>query len=290
MFNENCEISHLGGAVVLFSDAVRIDSERVIPLLESLKEDARSKMFTIIKDDSGKPIHAINQGGFIYDIENIMKAPVRITGLTDQFFHECEKALYQALLRYIEMFPAILQSLWWKTAGHVLAYDEGASLGFHSDNDVNYRYGFFPEKEHATRNVLSALIYLNDCVEEDDEEKEHSFAGGHMTIPYFGVDIKPKTGDICMMPANYLGAHEILKVTRGTRYSYLSWYAQGSEAPEKGVDPKIEEEDAEVVGGQYWLTTVIDDYEKYVRSKYEDQSQIPEHLLLSLGRPKDHEK
>lgn len=289
MFNSNCKVRHLGGGTVLFENAINVPQQHIIPLLESLKEDARSKMFTIVKDENGNPLHAINQGGFIYDIENVMKAPVRIIGLRDKFFHDCEKALYQALLRYIEMFPAILQSLWWKTAGHVLAYDEGASLGFHSDNDVNYRYGFFPEKEHATRNVLSALIYLNDCVEDGDEEKEYSFSGGHMTIPYFGVDIKPKAGDICMMPANYLGAHEILKVTRGTRYSYLSWYAQGSEDHARGISPH-EEENLEVVVGQYWLKTVIEDYESYVRSKYKDQSNVPEHLLLALGRPKDHEK
>ena len=167
----NSNVERLGGGVVVFRNAIGIPQDSIIPHLEHLKEDARSQMFTIVKDESGNSLHAINQGGFIYDLEKTSKAPVRIMNLDHPFFAECEKALYSALLQYIEMFPAILQSLWWKSEGHILAYDKGGALGFHSDNDVNYRYGAVPPTEHATRNVLSALIYFNDCALEKDDSR-----------------------------------------------------------------------------------------------------------------------
>lgn len=280
---------HVGGGAVLFRGAINVPQDEIIPHLEDLKEQARSRMFTIVNDEHGNPLHAINQGGFIYDLEKMNKTPVRMMALTHPFFRECEDAIYQALLRYVELFPAILQCLWWRTEGHVLAYDKGASLGFHSDNDVNYRYGAVPENEHATRNVLSALVYLNDCVDDGEEETLYSFSGGHMAIPYFNVDVKPKTGDIFMMPANYLGAHEIFEVTRGTRYSYLGWFAQGSDDISRGVNP-LHERESDVIGGQFWMKTIIEDYEAFIREKYPDDRTRPEHLLAVEGRPKDHMK
>ena len=282
-------VEHLGGGTVVFRNAITVPQDTIIPHLEHLKEEARSQMFTIVKDENGNPLHAVNQGGFIYDLEKISKAPVRIMRLDHPFFVECEQALYKALLRYIEMFPAVLQSLWWRSEGHILAYDKGASLGFHSDNDVNYRYGAVPPTEHATRNVLSALIYFNDSVDDCDEETPYSFSGGHMTVPYFDVDIKPRTGDICMMPANYIGAHEILEVTRGTRYSYLGWFAQGSEDEKRGVNPQ-HEKNSSSIGGQYWMKTIIEDYEQYIVEKYPDNSTRPQHLLAVSSRQKDHVK
>jgi hypothetical protein len=279
--------NHLGGGTVIFRNAISVPQETIIPMLDRMKEEARSKMFTVVYDEQGNPLHAINQGGFIYELEKMNKTPVRIMGLDADFFRECEEAIYQALLRYIEIFPAILQSLWWRTEGHILGYDKGASLGFHSDNDVNYRYGAIPINEHATRNVLSALIYLNDCIDDGEDDVPYSFSGGHMEIPYFGIDIKPKTGDILMMPANYLGAHEIFKVTRGTRYSYLAWFAQGSEDIARGVNP-LDERKSTTIGGQFWMKTIIEDYERYIRNKYPDDTTRPEHLLAVEGRQKDH--
>lgn len=278
---------HLGGGTVIFRNAIDVPQDFVIPHLESLKKKAYEQMFTYVYDNNGDPVHAINEGGFIYELDEMSKSPIRIKdGLDPKFFIKCEDAIYQALLRYIEMFPAILHCLWWRSTGHILAYDKGAKLGFHSDNDVNYRYGAEPKMQHATRNVLSALVYLNDCVDETEEEKEYSFSGGHMSIPYFGVDIKPEKGMICMMPANYLGAHEIFEVTRGTRYSYLGWFAQGSADPDRGIRPFISRDEM-AMGNQLWLTSLIEDYENYINSKYAT-GNIPDGVNMHLSRKMDH--
>jgi hypothetical protein len=179
----------------------------------------------------------------------------------------------------------VLQCLWWRSTGHVLCYDEGASLGFHCDNDVNYRYGAAPKTEHATRNVLSALVYFNDL--SDDESLPYSFSGGNMSIPYFDIDIKPAAGDVLLMPASYLGAHEIHEVTRGSRYSYLSWFAQGSGDTDKGIAPRTPDVYYKNEG-QWWLTSIIEDYEQHLVSKYGELDSIPQNLTHFKSREKDH--
>jgi hypothetical protein len=107
-----------------------------------------------------------------------------------------------------------------------------------------------------------------------------------MSIPYFGIDIKPEKGMICLMPANYLGAHEIFEVTRGTRYSYLGWFAQGSADPDRGVRPFNTKEEM-AMGNQLWLKTIIEDYGSYIDSKYEN-GHMPEQLKLFSSRKMDH--
>lgn len=275
---------HLGGGTVIFDDAININSQEIIPYLAGLKEQWREENFTIVEDEETGEKYAVNKGGFIYDLESMRRSPVRIQNMSHSFFKECEKAIYQACLAYIDFFPAILQSIWWRSGGHVLCYDKGASLGFHADNDVNYRYGREPKLQHATRNVISVLIYLNDCVDEA-EVGEFTFSGGHMSVPYFDIDIKPKAGSIVVMPANYLGAHQIHEVTAGSRYSYLGWFAQGSADAARGVDPIVPESDIGP-GGQWWETSIIKDYSQFLKNKYGEN--IPPEKLAYLSRQNDH--
>ena len=252
----------LGGGTVIFHNAIEIPQETLLPYLKARQERWLKENFTIVYDDNENELHAVNNGGFIYSIENMRRSPIRIQGLDLDFFNQCEMAIYNAVMHYVELYPAILQQLWWRSGGHVLCYNRGAGLGFHADNDVNYRFGFFPQYEHATRNVLTALIYFNDCI-DNGPHTEWSFAGGHMRIPYFDIDITPKAGSIVLMPANYLGAHVIDMITHGTRYSYLGWYAQGSANEEKGIKPEMGGESFSP-GSQWWLNTLMDDYGSFI--------------------------
>lgn len=278
------QIEHLGGGTVRFIGVVDVPQDSVIAYLEEQKKKWKQENFSIVTDEDGRPIHAINKGGFIYKISEIDESPVRIQALDHEFFRDCDSTIYRCLLEYIHMFPAILQLLWWRTAGHVLCYEKGAKLGFHSDNDVNYRFGAEPKEQHATRNVLSALVYLNDSTE--DETIRYSFSGGSMEIPYFGIDIKPKRGDVVMMPANYLGAHQINEVTRGSRYSFLCWFGQGSADIERGIFPILSESGYEN-RGQWWLDKLIPDFNDFINEKY-SSSEIPEKLLMFKNRKDDH--
>lgn len=282
------KMTNLGGGVVAFDGAIDIPTTEILPLIDSMSQQALNEQYEYVYDELGRPLHAINKSGFIYELTEINKTPIRIQNLNHPFFGTCESVIYECLLEYIEIFPAVLQCLWWKSEGHVLKYPTGAKLGFHCDNDVNYRYGQMPPFEHATRNVISALIYLNSNCDDGDCD-EYSFTGGAMDIPYFGITLKPRMGTILFMPANYLGAHEIREVTSGSRYSYLSWFAQGSPNQERGISPQEPGgTNGRPVGGQWWLPTIVEDYERYLMGKYGDEGKIPMEAAQFKSRKDDH--
>jgi hypothetical protein len=185
---------------------------------------------------------------------------------------------------YIELHPALLQCLWWRINGHVLSYSKTGSLGLHADNDVNYRYGFFPKEEHATRVVVSAIAFLNSSVRSVNDVDENTYCGGEMKFEYANVTIYPEKGDLLFFPANYVGAHEVMPVVAGKRYSYLVGFAQGSAQPEKAINPQINSSGS---GGQEWLTTLIEDYQSYLVNKY--GSKIPDKLQTHVTRQQDHQ-
>ena len=270
------EIINHGYGIVTIKNACNVDFANMTERLEKLEKIAIEENFTIVYNDEGNPIHAVNQGGFIYSMELMQASPLRLMSLGEDWYDKFEGDIYKGLMQYIEMFPALLPCLWWKTTGHILSYSKGASLGIHSDNDVNYRFGYAPESQHATRNVVSAIIFLNSHGED--------FTGGSMKFPYANVEIFPSAGDLLFFPANYTAAHEITTVDSGKRYSYLAWFAQGSEQPERSVNPQMT---PTPTGGQVWLTSVIQDYEEFLVNKY-GESEIPEHVALHRSRQKDH--
>ncbi len=280
--------TNLGGGVVLFENAISVPQKEIIETIDSIADKSLKEQYEYVTDENGRITHAVNKSGFIYELEQISKTPIRVQNLTHAFFKECEKVIYNCLLRYVEIFPASLQCLWWKSEGHVLKYPTGSKLGFHCDNDVNYKYGQLPPFEHATRNVISALVYINNNC-DDGNCDEFSFTGGEMEIPYFGITVRPRSGTVLFMPANYLGAHEIMEVTSGSRYSYLSWFAQGSPNAEKGISPQ-EPADLEnrQVGGQWWLPNIVEDYSDYLMAKYGDEGKIPNGAAPFKSRKDDH--
>jgi predicted 2-oxoglutarate/Fe(II)-dependent dioxygenase YbiX len=272
-------INH-GHGIIEFVAAANIEFSKFSDKIEKLKQKAIEENFTVVLDENGNPIHALNQGGFIYSLQDMAKAPLRLQGLGSEIYNEFEPAIYSCLLQYIEMFPAILSCLWWRTSGHILSYSTGGSLGLHSDNDVNYRYGKMPSKEHATRNVLSAIVFINDWSETP---VPGAFCGGEMLFPYADVAIKPQKGNILLFPANYVAAHEISTITSGERLTYLAWFAQGSESQEKGINPQLEISDT---GGQVWLSSITEDYDEYINGKY--SGMPPARAAAHRSRSNDH--
>tara|TARA_Y100000592_G_C5454704_1_gene310714 strand:+ start:1178 stop:1756 length:579 start_codon:yes stop_codon:yes gene_type:complete len=59
--------------------------------------------------------------------------------------------------------------------------------------------------------IVSIVGVLND----NYEGGEFIFNNNHK--------VKLKTGDILIFPSNFLYAHEVKEITKGTRYSYVSW-------------------------------------------------------------------
>ena len=272
------EIINHGYGIVTFKNAHKVNFAEMQDRLIRLEQEAIKSNFTIVYDESGKPIHAVNQGGFIYGLDEVHRAPLRLQALGDDWYNEYEAVLYGCLMEYIEIFPALLPCLWWKSVGHILSYSAGGSLGLHCDNDVNYRYGNVPDEQHATRNVVSAIIFLNTAGID--------FEGGSMYFPYADIEITPTAGDAVFFPANYTAAHQINEVTEGKRYSYLAWFAQGPEHPTHGINPQAA---AGPNGGQVWLQSVVGDYDKHVIAKYGEKASPP-HLIAHRSRSNDHHR
>lgn len=58
--------------------------------------------------------------------------------------------------------------------------------------------------------TVSAVIYLND-----------DYEGGELWFPRFGVDLKPKQGDIAIFPSTFIYEHASKEMISGTKYSVV---------------------------------------------------------------------
>lgn len=85
-------------------------------------------------------------------------------------------------------------------------YPEGSMMRKHYD----HIHSIFDGK-HKGVPILSLVGVLN----EDYEGGEFIFNNTH--------EVKLKTGDILMFPSNFMFAHEVKEITKGTRYSFVSW-------------------------------------------------------------------
>lgn len=223
-------INH-GGGVVQFKNAVSVPQEIVLPYIDEYSY-VPSCGFDIREREDGTK-YIIDGEGNEGDYQKLLGLPMRLGGYgmhgpvepytsddVRDFFTECERALYRSLIRYIDLFPMVINTVWWKNRGHVLKYLPGASLGIHNDNDTNYRthdgQRFFTSREVAMYQVVNALVYFND-----------DYEGGEFYFPYLDICIKPNVGDIVFFPANYIGSHGVSQVTKGFRYTYLAQYGHG---------------------------------------------------------------
>jgi len=279
----------LGSGVVVFKNVLEIDKDFLIPYLSDLREKIIYEDFTIIHDENGKELHAVNRSGHRYEIERIRHVN-RIMGFATEdtessvykFFEECENRIYQCLLRYIEKYPMVLPSIWWKEQGHVVAYSQGSAMGYHSDNDVNYQPGAVPDLQLATRHVLGCIMYFNDSVDSEKEVVSHEYVGGELNFAYLDICYKPQSGDIIFFPSNYMATHEVKDVLHGSRYAYISYFSHGSSDISRGIGPA--EHLNKVSSGQVWIPQVFSDYKAYLQEKYGSDLPKHPHLTLPLDR------
>jgi hypothetical protein len=58
--------------------------------------------------------------------------------------------------------------------------------------------------------TISAVLYLND-----------DYEGGELFFPRFGVDLKPKTGDIAIFPSTFIYEHASKEMISGIKYAVV---------------------------------------------------------------------
>jgi hypothetical protein len=281
------EIENLGSGVLVFKNVIDIDHDFLIPYIAKLQEKVVTEDFTIIHDDSGVALYAVNRSGHRFELDKINDVN-RIMGFattdkdsdTYKFFERCEEEVYQCLIRYVEHFPLILGSLWWKEQGHVVAYKVSHGMGYHSDNDVNYQPGAIPDLQLATRHVVGCILYFNDSVDSVEDIKKHEFVGGELDFKYLDICYKPKSGDIVFFPSNYMAVHEVKEIKHGARYAYISYFSHGSPDVAHGINPA--DSLPLVMSGQVWIPQLFDDYKNYIAKKY--GNNLHNHLTEPFDR------
>jgi len=115
--------------------------------------------------------------------------------------------LWHAIQKYIEH----LEYPWfsgWKGYSEIRLnkYSENKKMALHAD----HIYSLFDGNRKGIP-VLSVLGLLND-----------DYKGGEF-IMFDNYEIKFKQGDILIFPSNFMFPHKVEPVTKGTRYSFISW-------------------------------------------------------------------
>jgi hypothetical protein len=227
--NDITYTKHSSG-IVHFHGATKIPQDIILPYVDEYSY-IPSCGLELYEEDGVKKARDFEGNEQPY--ENLLSLPMRLGGFgmpgpvedytspaIVDFFNSCERALYLCLMRYIDLYPMILNTIWWKGRGHVLKYLPGAALGMHNDNDTNFRVidgqRYFTPREVAMYQVVNAIIYFND-----------DYEGGEFRFPYADLTLKPKTGDIVFFPANYVGSHAVAPVRSGQRYTYLAQFGHG---------------------------------------------------------------
>lgn len=114
-----------------------------------------------------------------------------------QAFHSCVYA-YKAMNKHLHV----------KSDTHfsVLRYRPGEHFREHVDTIAGHT-------SWGSRQ-LSAVAFLND-----------DFEGGQLGFPRQGVLITPKAGTIVLFPSSFTHPHEARDVTKGMKYSAVTWFA-----------------------------------------------------------------
>ena len=113
-----------------------------------------------------------------------------------EIFHACAHA-YKTLNTHLQARH--------DTYVQILRYQPGQRFGLHVDNIAGH-------KSWGARQ-LSAVCFLND-----------NYEGGRLEFPRQQRTIEPKAGSLVLFPSNFCFPHEAHVVTRGVKYTAVSWF------------------------------------------------------------------
>ncbi len=113
------------------------------------------------------------------------------------------------------------QFLKYNVGGHYKPHIDGRSIWFAPNGDKIWR--------KSTDRDLSIVLFVND-----------DFEGGEFLFPDLHIQVKPKPGLLVCFPSDQNYLHGVAPVTKGTRYSIVTW------ARVKGQKTK-EQEDKELL-------------------------------------------
>ena len=121
---------------------------------------------------------------------------------THELFDPLRECFTNSINMYIADHPFF--SVQHLTDFRVNRYSEGGFMSKHYDS-IHHSHGQHYGYPHAT-----VLLYLND-----------DYEGGEFTVAT--TRIKPKAGSVVVFPSNFMFPHSAEMVTKGTRWSIVSW-------------------------------------------------------------------
>lgn len=224
-------VVHNGG-LVEFPDAMEIDPDVLNAWME-LRRECEPEDFTLNEDGN-----YVNRGGYTFTPEQYAGSPTRFLNLTpdgeDTTFHDQIRAvMYDCLVKYVEEYPSVARSIWWRTDGQIATYKDGQSMGSHQDREIEYTPGEIPISEAPVFNEITGSIILQGCGE-----------GGFLKFALDGTAVPPIPGTVVFYPSNYIGAHAVTSVREGERIAYIEFYGQGTPPGGQGT-------------GQVWFSSLI---------------------------------
>jgi hypothetical protein len=113
----------------------------------------------------------------------------------DDRLHKC---LMESIIKYQEKHP--LFNIEIDTGYQLLRYNEGEFYTQHTDS--------FKDQQRS----VSCSLQLNE-----------NYEGGEFAFFDREIIIKSATGSAIMFPSNFMYPHEVIPVTKGTRYSIITW-------------------------------------------------------------------
>ena len=275
---------HLGGGVVRFRNSFNPHKEIIMPWADKNAQAAHEQRWKYFKDLDGQT-YAVNEDGNKFSLEQIEEVPVRVlqpvTTQTEpeivDIFRHWEDQIYKCLIKYVYRFPFALGTIWWRSRGHLLRYDEGDYLGVHNDNDSNYRatggQRFIPKGQVQMRQVVAVMLYVNDCVSNDNELDGTNYTGGELFFPYLDITHQAKSGDILIFPCNFMATHGVHTVKAGKRYGYLEFFSQGISHEEVLINVS-EPDDCDNWCRPHWIDSLYDDFTLYSKHAEFGQSNF----------------
>ena len=260
---------HIGMGVVICEEVIDIDQNLFFEYMDWIRKNEEST-FTYHEENGIK--YATNKTGFKFNLTDIAKAPQRFLDTKGNqsgieapqryidFIDSLEDAIYDSLVEYCCYFPDAARTSWWRPNGHIVGYENGQGIGQHCDDQVPYEWGKPTGNQVSMHNSASINLYLNDCVDSEQELNGHNYVGGELHFPNISTTWKPKMGSVAIYPSSYIGRHEVLPVSAGQRYAYLSIACYGTSFDRE-----------EVVGEENpykkWMPNLIDEANKRASSK-----------------------
>ena len=148
-------------------------------------------------------VEAVDHGA---DYRKCMGA--KILNNADEKRNKIDKNIFQSLQKLLEELKQIQPTL------HSIQDDTGYDLLRYKKGDYYKPHIDAGTKDHR---VLSCIIALNE-----------DYLGGEIDMWQGASITKLRTGSVMVFPSNFLFPHGIRPITRGIRYSIVTWFNYGN--------------------------------------------------------------